>query len=240
MLHRIVVAIGAGCAAALLFVVSAQTSVLAMTLAYLAPLPIMIATLGWGLDVGAVSAGISVTALAVLAEPLSASMFAASVAGPAWALAAFAITPVARYFKARKSDAPRARLRQRRRFACVVGRNCRRRFRTDNHHCRLRRLPRCGAPSRRGAGGTSGRRFREFARGNVGARIRGDSHSLRSSRNRWFDAFDALHQSLWRGARGPTVPSLVKTVAGSTQFTLSALAGGGLVCDLRRRRLCPA
>ena len=106
MLHRIVVAIGAGCAAALLFVVSAQTSVLAMTLAYLAPLPIMIATLGWGLDVGAVSAGISVTALAVLAEPLSASMFAASVAGPAWALAAFAITPVARYFKARKSEAP--------------------------------------------------------------------------------------------------------------------------------------
>ena len=44
MLHRFVIAIGAGCAAALLFVVSAQPSLLAMALAYLAPLPIMIAT----------------------------------------------------------------------------------------------------------------------------------------------------------------------------------------------------
>jgi Predicted membrane protein (DUF2232) len=106
MLHRYVVAIGAGCAAALLFVVSAQSSVLAMALAYLAPLPIMIATLGWGLDAGAIAAAISVVALAVLAEPLSALLFAASVAGPAWALAAFAITPIAKYFRAHKPDAP--------------------------------------------------------------------------------------------------------------------------------------
>ena len=97
MLHRFVVAIGAGCAAALLFVVSAQSSVLAMALAYLAPLPIMIATLGWGLDAGAIAAAISVAVLAAVAEPLSALVFAASVAGPAWALAAFAITPFARY-----------------------------------------------------------------------------------------------------------------------------------------------
>ncbi len=106
MLHRWVVAIGAGCAAALLFAVSAQSSVLAMALAYLAPLPIMIATLGWGLDAGAIAGGISVAALALLAEPLSALLFAASVAGPAWALAAFAVTPVARYFRAHKPDAP--------------------------------------------------------------------------------------------------------------------------------------
>ena len=53
MFHRIAVAIGAGCAAALLFAVSAQTSAVAMALTYLAPLPIMIATLGWGLDSGA-------------------------------------------------------------------------------------------------------------------------------------------------------------------------------------------
>ncbi len=106
MLHRFVVAIGAGCAAALLFAVSAQSSVLAMALAYLAPLPIMIATLGWGLDAGAIAGGISVAALALLAEPLSALLFAASVAGPAWALGAFAITPVARYFRWHKPDAP--------------------------------------------------------------------------------------------------------------------------------------
>ena len=106
MLHRWVVAIGAGCAAALLFAVSTQPSLLAMALAYLAPLPIMIATLGWGLDAGAIAGAISVAALALLSEPLSALLFAASVAGPAWALAAFAITPVARYFRARKPDAP--------------------------------------------------------------------------------------------------------------------------------------
>ena len=106
MLHRFVVAIGAGCAAALLFAVSAQSSVLAMALAYLAPLPIMIATLGWGLDAGAIAGVISVAALALLSEPLSALLFAASVAGPAWALAAFAITPIARYFRGHKPDAP--------------------------------------------------------------------------------------------------------------------------------------
>jgi hypothetical protein len=106
MLHRYVVAIGAGCAASLLFVVSAQSSALAMALAYLAPLPIMIATLGWGLDAGAIAGVISVAALALLSEPLSALLFAASVAGPAWAMAAFAITPVARYFGGHRPDAP--------------------------------------------------------------------------------------------------------------------------------------
>ncbi len=106
MLHRFIIAIGAGCAAALLFVVSAQTSILAMGLAYLAPLPIMIATLGWELDAGAIAVAISVAVLAVLAEPLSALVFAASVAAPAWALAAFAVTPLARYFGRQKPDAP--------------------------------------------------------------------------------------------------------------------------------------
>jgi Predicted membrane protein (DUF2232) len=106
MLHRFVVAIGAGCASALLFAVSAQSNVLAMALAYLAPLPIMIATLGFGLDAGAIAGAISVAALAVLAEPLSALLFAASVAAPAWALAAFSIVPIAKYFKADKPDGP--------------------------------------------------------------------------------------------------------------------------------------
>jgi hypothetical protein len=106
MLHRFVVAIGAGCAAALLFAVSAQSSLLAMTLAYLAPLPIMIATLGWGLDGGAIAAAIAIAVLAVVAEPLSALVFAGSVAVPAWALAAFSVSPLARFLKRLKPDAP--------------------------------------------------------------------------------------------------------------------------------------
>lgn len=106
MLHRFIVAIGAGCAAALLFVVSSQSGVLAMALAYLAPLPIMIATLGFGLDAGAIAGAISAAVLALVAwlssnpigqAALSALVFAASVAVPAWALAAFAVTPLARY-----------------------------------------------------------------------------------------------------------------------------------------------
>ncbi len=106
MLHRFIVAIGAGCAAALLFAVSAQSSLLAMTLAYLAPLPIMIATLGWGLDGGAIAAAIAIAVLAVVAEPLSAVVFAGSVAVPAWVLAAFSVSPLARYLKRLKPDAP--------------------------------------------------------------------------------------------------------------------------------------
>jgi hypothetical protein len=113
MLHRFIVAIGAGCAAALLFVVGAQSSALAMALACLAPLPIMIATLGWGIDAGAIAATISVGALALfaalapVAEPLSdLLLFAISVAVPAWGVAAFAITPVARYFGAQRPESP--------------------------------------------------------------------------------------------------------------------------------------
>jgi hypothetical protein len=104
MLHRFIVAIGAGCAAALLFVVSSQSGVLAMALAYLAPLPIMIATLGFGLDAGAIAGAISAAVLALVAEPLSALVFAASVAAPAWALAAFAVAPLARYLGRLKPD----------------------------------------------------------------------------------------------------------------------------------------
>ncbi len=102
MLHRYVVALGSGCAAALLFAVSAQTSPLAMALAYLAPLPIMIATLGWGLDAGAIAGAISVVALGALTEPMSGLLFAASVAAPAWLMAGFAVAPVGRYLVPRQ------------------------------------------------------------------------------------------------------------------------------------------
>ncbi len=105
MIHRFAVAIGAGCAAAFLFAVSAQTSPLAMTLAYLAPLPIMIATMGWGVGAGATAAAMSVAGLTLLAEPLTGLLYAASVAAPAWILAACAVAPMARYLPASSSPA---------------------------------------------------------------------------------------------------------------------------------------
>ncbi len=121
MIFRFVVAIGAGCAAALLFAVSAQTGPLAMALAYLAPLPIMIATLGWGLDAGAVAAAVSVVALGLLAEPASGLMFAASVAAPAWALAAFALAPLGRYLPRASDPTGRASVGSIVIFAAAVG-----------------------------------------------------------------------------------------------------------------------
>jgi hypothetical protein len=104
MIQRYAVAFGAGCAAAFLFAVSGQASPLAMLLAYLAPLPIMIASMGWGLDAGAIAAAASVAGLSLIAEPLSGMLFAASVAAPAWALAAFAATPFSRYLPRRFSS----------------------------------------------------------------------------------------------------------------------------------------
>jgi Predicted membrane protein (DUF2232) len=106
MFHRYAVAIGAGSAAALLFAVSSGTSPLAMALAYLAPLPIMIATLGWGLLPGAVAAAVSTVALGALAEPASGLLFSASIAAPAWLLAAFSVTPIQRYWPRRAPGEP--------------------------------------------------------------------------------------------------------------------------------------
>ena len=105
-MQRYAVAFGAGCAAAFLFAVSAEASPLAMTLAYLAPLPIMIATIGWGLDAGAIAAAVSVAGLTLIAEPLSGMLYAASVAVPAFLLSAFATTPLDRYLPARFSSLP--------------------------------------------------------------------------------------------------------------------------------------
>jgi hypothetical protein len=109
MIHRFAVAIGAGCAAAFLFAVSSQTSPLALALAYLAPLPVMIATMGWGVDAGAIAAAASVAGLTLLADPFSSVrsatvtglLFAVSVSAPAWILAACAAAPIDRYFPAR-------------------------------------------------------------------------------------------------------------------------------------------
>ena len=105
-MQRYVVALGAGCAAAFLFAVSAEASPLAMLLAYLAPLPIMIATIGWGLDVGAIAAGAAVAGLTLIIEPLTGLIYASSLALPAWLLAAFAATPLARYLPARSPAEP--------------------------------------------------------------------------------------------------------------------------------------
>jgi hypothetical protein len=90
MLNRIGMGIGAGLASALLFVVTVQGTTLALALAYLAPLPIMIATLGWGLDAGLVALGVACAIVAGGIEPASGVIFGLIIALPAFGLSAFA------------------------------------------------------------------------------------------------------------------------------------------------------
>jgi hypothetical protein len=107
MMQRIGMAIGAGLAAALLFVVMAKGTFLAVMLAYLAPLPIMIATLGWGLDMGALAAVVASGVVAGLINPLSGVVFAASLALPAWLLSFIALRPNGRLFAPTPLDGDR-------------------------------------------------------------------------------------------------------------------------------------
>jgi hypothetical protein len=101
---RYLVGIGAGLAAALLCLAVRQGTLAAYLLAYLAPLPIMIATLGFGALPG-LAAALSATATIIVfvaarpAEPWTAhlipaamfgGLFAASLSGPAWWLARLA------------------------------------------------------------------------------------------------------------------------------------------------------
>jgi hypothetical protein len=104
MMNRIGVPVGAGLAAALLFAVTMKGTAIAMALAYLAPLPIMIATLGWGALSGGLACALACACAAIVVEPLSGLLFALTIAAPGWALAALAILPGAR-FPLRKAGA---------------------------------------------------------------------------------------------------------------------------------------
>ena len=142
MLNRIGMALGAGLAAALLFVVTVQGTAIAMPLAYLAPLPIMIATLGWGVDAGAIALSSPPRSWRASIEPQSGLIFAATVALPAWALAAFAIAqgrPPARP-RPSPTTAPQRASRRRDRDGGRRPRRGDQRGLADRHDRRLRRL----------------------------------------------------------------------------------------------------
>jgi len=90
MLNRIGMAVGAGLASALLFVVTIKGTALALALAYLAPLPLMIATLGWGVGAGLVALAVACAVVATAIEPMSGMLFGLTLALPAWGLATLA------------------------------------------------------------------------------------------------------------------------------------------------------
>src|SRR5579883_140977 len=106
MAQRIAIAFGAGLVAALLFVVGAKPTALAMILPFLAPLPIVIVSLNWGVDMGATAVFTAAGGVAV-ADPASAAVFGVAIALPAWALSGLASLR-SRFFNPARSDPDRS------------------------------------------------------------------------------------------------------------------------------------
>lgn len=82
---------GAGLVAALLFGAVATVSPLALLLSYLAPLPVLIAALGWNHRSGLAAAAVGSLACALFLAPAAGAVFAIAVALPAWWLAYLAL-----------------------------------------------------------------------------------------------------------------------------------------------------
>src|SRR5882724_5626336 len=84
MIVTFVIAIAAGCASALMFASIISGALISLLLLYLAPLPLMVAALGWGplaAAIGGMAAALSVGALFCVAHCVA---FALAVALPAW------------------------------------------------------------------------------------------------------------------------------------------------------------
>jgi hypothetical protein len=86
------VAIGAGLASALLFLVLAKGTIIALCLAYFAPLPLLIASLGFGQWTGLVGALLGSGLVAALAYPsIGVALYPIAIALPAWLVCAAAL-----------------------------------------------------------------------------------------------------------------------------------------------------
>lgn len=85
------IALGAGVASALLFIVSATASLAGVALAYLTPLPIMIAALGFGHMSGGLAAFVGAASVALALGPIPGLTFIAVLGLPAWWLAYLAL-----------------------------------------------------------------------------------------------------------------------------------------------------
>jgi hypothetical protein len=84
MVQVVLIGIGAGAVAALMFAALASGSLLSMALFYLAPLPILIAALGWS-HVAAIAAALTgSTALFATFNSVFAVVFLIGVGLPAW------------------------------------------------------------------------------------------------------------------------------------------------------------
>ncbi|MCC2097109.1 MAG: DUF2232 domain-containing protein [Hyphomicrobiales bacterium] len=90
MALNLIAALGAGFAAAVLFIIPVKGTMAAMMLAVFAPLPIMIAGLAFKPAIALLAAFVGVGGTAILLHPLPAAIFALWAAVPAWWLSRLA------------------------------------------------------------------------------------------------------------------------------------------------------
>ncbi|NEW90291.1 hypothetical protein DU475_23935, partial [Rhodopseudomonas sp. WA056] len=99
MMFQVLIALAAGCASALMFASIVSGALIALLLFYLAPLPLMVAALGWGVVAAAIGGLIAAAGLAALVSFPYAIAFLLTIAVPACWLGHLALL-------ARPADAP--------------------------------------------------------------------------------------------------------------------------------------
>jgi hypothetical protein len=87
----VIIGLGAGLVSALLFAVVITGSPLGMALSYVAPLPILIAALGWNHRSGLLAAAVGAVAVALVLRPTTGIAFAVGSGLPAWWIAYLAL-----------------------------------------------------------------------------------------------------------------------------------------------------
>src|ERR1700756_2811188 len=87
MMHILFVSLGAGAASALLFASVASGSLLATLLFYVAPLPLLIAALGWNHWTGLLAGILAAASLGTILGLHVLAVFVIAIAVPAWWLA---------------------------------------------------------------------------------------------------------------------------------------------------------
>src|SRR6266403_6346917 len=110
MIAMVLIALAAGCASALMFASIISGALISLVLFYLAPLPLMVAGLGWGplsATIGGIAAAIGLGAIFGLPYCIA---FVLTVALPAWWLGHLALLgrPVATVASAGNGAAPAA------------------------------------------------------------------------------------------------------------------------------------
>lgn len=84
MTMNLLIAVAAGCASALMFASIISGALISLLLFYLAPLPLMVAAMGWGPTCAAIGGALAGAGLGVLFGPLYSAAFVLTVALPAW------------------------------------------------------------------------------------------------------------------------------------------------------------